>query len=1587
MSEERETSVETPEPLQGIAIVGLAARFPGARDAAELWRNLHAGVESVSFFAPAELAAAGVDPALVADPRYVPAKGSLADAERFDAAFFGFTPREAEAMDPQHRVFLECAWEALEDAGCDPERAAGRIGVWAGSGPSSYLVNHLLPNPQALERLGGFQVMLLNDRDFLATRVSYELDLKGPSAAVATACSTSLVTAHMAAQSLLSGECDLALAGGVSISTPLRTGYLYQDGDVASADGHTRAFDAKAAGAVEGNGCGVVVLKRLADALVDGDRVYAVIRGSAVNNDGAGKVGFTAPSVEGQAEAITESLMMAGVEPATIGYVEGHGSGTPLGDPIEVAALTQAFRAGGAAGVGFCALGSVKTNLGHCNAAAGVAGLIKATLALANRAVPPSLHFETPNPQLGLAESPFYVPTQAVPWQAGETPRRAGVSSFGLGGTNAHLVLEEAPAAEPTDPASRPAQLLVLSARTASALDAAALRLADRLETEPGLDLADVAWTLQVGRKSFEHRRMLVARHALSAVAALRDPQRAVSGRREGAGARPVVFLFPGLGDQRVDMARELYATEPAFRDTIDRCAEKLAPRLGADLREVMFSAGERAAGAPAGGPDLRAMLRRGGAETEEPGEARLRRTLFAQPACFVVEYALARLLISWGIEPQAMIGYSLGEYVAACVAGALSLDDALELVAARARWIEELPGGAMLAIPLPEAEVLPALGEGVSLAATNGPHFCVAAGPSAKIDALASRLTAQGVSTIRLRTTHAFHSAMMEPAVAALTAAARQVAVKPPRIPYLSNVTGTWITADDLADPAYWGRHMRSTVRFAEGIGELLQEPERVFLEVGPGATLGTLIKQHPAAAANRVALPTLRRADEGGSDLDLLLASVGRLWIAGAAIDWPAFHGGERRRKVALPTYPFERQRFWVDPPAQAAPSAAVAATVPLQAPDLADWFWVPSWREAPLAPAEASSAAERWLIFLDSAGLGARIVARLRREGREVYAVEAGNGFEASGDGTFRIDPVRRQDYDTLLQKIGDTSDGTLKVLHLWGLTGGVEPGFAAAQAAGLVSLTLLAQAVFGLPGNRPVRLALVADGLHEVIDGDPVHPGKATVLGPLKVVHQEVTRLACGSVDVVLPAAGSPAEERLIDQLLAEISAPPEPVAALRGRRRWVRGFAPVRLPESGASPLIQEGAYLIAEAVHGPGMRIAEHLLRTLSARVALMMPPQFPERASWETWHTLPEVPPGQDVIGDAVLRLLALEREIGLDNVLIVKADPADAAIVAAAVTAARERFGILQGAFFTGGVASGGLLQLKTPESLHAALDPVAAGAGALLAALDALHAAPGEAPFVVLSSTTTAWAGSLGQLDQAAAGSYLDALAARRAADGRPNAVAVHWDPYQWGGWLVAGAAGGTSGLAAEQVAATLAANGVPEARSAEALGRLLASGLPRLAVVNRDLPGLIAETDSVTADSLLAQMAPVHTGEKGARPAGLPTAYEPPGDELEEQLAALWQDLFGIEPIGRHDSFLELGGHSLLAIQMVTQIRALLEVELPVTALFEAPTVAELGKAVRRARGEEDAADLEALLALVEGLSPEEAAERLAGLGVG
>ncbi len=916
------------DTLDQIAIIGMAGRFPGASDVDGLWRVLRDGVEAITRFSDEELAAAGVPAELLANPRYVKACGILPDVERFDAEFFAITPRDAEVMDPQMRLFLETAWQACESAGYDPHAFAGRVGVFAGAASTSYFAFHLLPRPELLAEVGGLQMKMLNDKDFLTTQASYKLNLRGPSLAVQTACSTSLVAIHLACQSLLSGECEMALAGGVGVSFPQVAGYLYEAGGVASPDGHCRAFDAKAQGLVSGNGVGLVVLKRLEDALADGDTIHAVIRGSAINNDGASKAGYSAPSIDAQAEVISEALVVAGVEPETLGLVEAHGSGTPIGDPIEVAALTRAWRSS-TDRRGFCALGSIKTNVGHTDAAAGVAGLLKAVLALEHRQIPPSLHFETPNPALVLDQSPFYVPTTLRDWPAGETPRRAAVSSLGIGGTNAHVVLEEAPDA-PAPAPSRPWQLLVLSARSGAALDAATVNLAAWLADpeHAGTDLADAAHTLRVGRKPFRHRRALVCRDREEAIRLLAERDaRAVTGDAGDPGAEPpgVAFLFPGLGDHYAGMAAELYRTEPVFRQALDRCAEILRPRLGLDLREVLWPAGspEPPAGAPggAGRPDLRRLVAGSEAEAET---GPLARTRIAHPALFAVEHSLATLLLQWGVKPAAMIGYSLGEIVAACLAGVFSLEDALTLVAERARLVDALPEGAMLAVPLPVDEVAPVLGPELSVAAADGPALTVVGGPAAAVDLFAWHLSSRGVATRRLRTVHAFHTRMMEPAVAELA----RLALAAPAIPFVSNVTGTWITAAEATDPEYWARHLASTVRFADGLAALMREDgPRLFVEVGPGRGLATLARQHPQRPAGLVEIATLRDRRDEVSDQAFLLDALGRLWLAGAAPDWSAFAAAETRRRVPLPTYPFERRRYFIDAPGTATAPAAPA------------------------------------------------------------------------------------------------------------------------------------------------------------------------------------------------------------------------------------------------------------------------------------------------------------------------------------------------------------------------------------------------------------------------------------------------------------------------------------------------------------------------------------------------------------------------------------------------------------------------------------------------------------------------------------
>jgi len=908
-------STPDTESMRGIAVIGLTGRFPGAANVEQYWRNIAGGVESISTFSDSDLAASGLDVAdLKSVPGFVPARGVLADADLFDAGFFGMSGTEASVIDPQQRLFLEASWELLESAGYDPESYDGLIGVYAGMGSNGYYL-HYLHGRKDITRLVGDRVISLgNDKDFLATRVAYKLNLKGPALNINTACSTSLVTVCQACQELMSYQCDLALAGGISINFPQRNGVYYQEGGVFSPDGHCRPFDAQAQGTVSSDGLGIVLLKRLSDAIADGDQIHAVIRGFGRNNDGSGKVGFTAPSVDGQSEAILTAQSMAGFNPATITYLEAHGTATPLGDPIEIAALTQAFRFETDA-QNFCAIGSVKGNIGHTNTAAGIAGMLKTVLALRNRQLPPTINFTSPNPKIDFADSPFFVNTKLTDWKSAG-PRRAGVSSFGLGGTNAHVVLEEAPALEPSAPA-RGEQLLVLSAKNPAALETATANLLSRLKDDPAINLADAAYTLQVGRRHFSHRRSLVCRDVADAIKTLetRDPKRISTFERDLDAEEPaVVFMLPGQGSQYVGMGADLYRDSAVFKEEMDRCAEILKPALdGLDLRDILYPSADKA----------------------KEAEELLIQTRITQPALFAIEYAVAKLWMSWGVQPAALTGHSLGEYVAAHLAGVFSLEEALSLVAQRGKLIQSLPRGSMMAVSMPEAELQKILPPSLSIAGVNGPIQCVVSGPSEDITAFEATLKAAGKPGRPLHTSHAFHSAMMDPVVASFAECVRRTKRSEPTIPFLSNLTGKWITPEEAVDPQYWARHLRQAVRFADGVKELLKNPNAVFLEVGPGTTLGSLTKFQANKADNRAILSSLRHAKEEQPDFAAMLTGLGHLWMRGVKVDWSAVHGGAKRRRVILPGHPLQRQRHWIERAATPAPAPVPGPVVTTSAP----------------------------------------------------------------------------------------------------------------------------------------------------------------------------------------------------------------------------------------------------------------------------------------------------------------------------------------------------------------------------------------------------------------------------------------------------------------------------------------------------------------------------------------------------------------------------------------------------------------------------------------------------------------------------
>ncbi len=1498
-----------------IAIVGMALRLPGAANDIELWDNLRSGRESVRFFSEEELLSAGVSAAELAAPGYVKCGGGLIDGiDQFDAGFFGFAPREAQITDPQHRLFLEAAVEALEDAGCDPARV-GLVGVFAGAGRPNYLLHNLLENRAVTESAGIVPTTIGTDRDFLPLRVSYALDLHGPSVNVQTACSTGLVAVHLAGQSLLAGECDAALAGGVSITTLRDTGYCYEEGGVYSPDGHCRAFDADARGMVGANGLAVVVLKRLADAIEDGDCIRAVLRGSATNNDGSARVGFTAPGVDGQARCIEAALEVARVPARGIGYVEAHGTGTALGDPVEVGALTQAYRRQ-TDDRGFCGIGSLKTNIGHSNAAAGVAGLIKAVLALEHGELPPTLHFRRPNPEIDFAGSPFFVVDRLQSWPVAEGPRRAAVSSFGLGGTNAHVILEQAPPAPASEPPARAVQLLPLSARSPAALERRAAQLADHLEADAGTVLADVAHTLARGRMAMRYRRAVVAADAGGAVRALRD---GAGVRGEGAeAARRVAFLFPGQGAQHAGMAARLYAHEPEFRQHLEHCAKILAGPLGEDLTAVLYDA------------DV------------ERATARLRRTKWAQPALFAVQYALARQWMAFGVQPAAMLGHSVGEFVAACLAGVLSLEDALALVAARGAMMDALPEGGMLGIAADEASVgawlqRPEFG-GLSLAAVNAPESCVVSGPNEVVDALSTALGAADVGCRRLHTSHAFHSAMMQPIVEPFMAEVAAVGRGRAGLPCVSSMTGDWTEADTFAQPSYWAEQLRAPVRFASAVAKLLADEELLLLEVGPGRTLQSLTAAQLTAGRRQVVASMRHPADGGADDVEVLQEAVGQLWAHGAAIDWQAVQGEARRRTVRLPTYPFERQRYWVDP-------APRAASVERHA-DPARWFYSAAWRAMPIAATALPAA--RWVLLTDgiggsgSADLAATLAGGLRDAGATVVEVEAGGDFTRHGEQRFAVRPDSREDWRRLLDALGH--DGApLHFVHLWSLAGEED-----AERRAFYAPLALVQAGLQDAAAGSFALTVLTDGLFSVA-GEPVlGPARATAVGIVRGLRQEHPTIHARLLD--LPA-GAGAEQSAA--VLAVLGRGEEPILARR-HRDW-RALVAVPSPLAAPEALAWErpgGAFLITGGLGGIGASIAMHLARLGDSRIALLIRSPLPARGEFEA---ICAKRPTGDPERRRVERLLALEATGA--RVQVWHADAGDPAQVERAVAEVVDAMGPLRGVVHAAGSARGGLLELREPAAAAAVLDAKVRGSIALRAAT-----AGQPLELFVLCSSLTSLLGAVGAADYCGANAVQDALAA---VPGDCPVTTIGWDAWAEVGMTAESAV--PDELAAAR--ADVLRHGLRTDEGVEVFRRAVAAGGGHVWISTRDLAPRIAvgvETGAAQPAATAAGGEAASASPAGGEPANapdasaglaprpsLPTPHVAARDEHEARILAVWQELLGIDGLGVDDNFFELGGHSLLLVRLNHRLKSEFGATLTMAEMFEHATVAE--QAARMAGG--------------------------------
>lgn len=1524
---------------EAIAVVGIAGRFPGANNVSEYWENIVAARECITFFSEEDLLTAGVDPDIVRDENYVNARGVLEGADRFDAGFFGLTPREAQMMDPQHRVFLQVAWSAIEDAGYDIDRYDGIVSVYAGSGSRGYLLNNVLPAQPTSHAGEEIDVQIGAYPDYLASAVSYRLNLTGPSVSVQTACSTSLVAVHMACESLLSRESDMALAGGSTVLVPEVSGYMWTPGSVASPDGHCRPFDSNGQGTLFTSGAGVVVLKRLTDALEGGDHIYAVVRGSAVNNDGKAKVGFTAPSVQGQQRVIEEALAVANLSPESIGYIEAHGTATEIGDPIEIEALTRAFRAHTSSNA-FCAIGSVKANIGHTVAAAGVAGMIKAIQALCKETIPPCLHFEKPNEAIDFGSSPFFIPIQSKEWERfNGQPRRAGVSSFGLGGTNAHVILEEAPKLEQIEDTSSKAErstsshVVVLSAKTETALDRATTNLCNFLKNEHatcGVKLGDLAFTLQEGRKAFRHRKAVVSKTFKETVQILETEPHGCVVVGEALDEQQPVLMFPGGGAQYLGMGAGLYTSQPVYRSAVDECLQVL------DSMNV---------------PDVRSILTR---QYHSDDFIVMREPLRGLLALFVGEYALAKTWLSFGVGPAAVIGHSVGEYAAACISGILSLEEALSTVHLRGKLFETLPDGGMLSVAATPDEVDAWICDtALTRAAHNAPELCVVSGPAESVDALHRDLEAKGLESQRVHVAVAAHSSMIEEILPAFHRHLQSLTYHPPKIPMVSTVTGNWVSAETVCCPEYWARQLRDEVRFSEAVQTLLQDGLETFVEVGPGRTLQSFCSSHAAMAPGLQTLGSVRHPMEDLDDYVYLLVAAAKLWALGGQIRWESVRPEGTSKRVPAPTYAFDEERHWIEPSGatrqspsstnRAARSAAVFSPERVPSPD-SSLFYAPTWTRTSVRAPSAPEKDATCLLFLDRDAIGHRLYERIIETAGRVIRIYSADRFYKSGDDVYEIEPGRREHVATVINALGDCTK--INVVYAWSLLSDtVESRGGTGNDYDRLYFGILAvgsELARSRDASRSVSMSVLTRGLYDVIGGESRSPLSALAVGPCTVLPQEHENIFCTLIDINGEGASSTDIRHDIDVCakVLQFGADLPQRVALRNGHWWKEAYEPIRFADEPASTrrsLKNESVVLITGGLGQLGRAISRHLVETIDARLVLVGRTQI---SSFVGASKLSEHASDGHIRKQHFLR----EMEEKAAGVLYVSADVSDPEDVDRVVAAAREQFGNVDLVVHAAGLVGN---QIVHPTN-QCDRDASMAQFNAKIKGIQQLYHALGSEPTrFVLTSSVAAVLGGVGLSAYTSANAFLDALATTKTGREATTFDRSQWLAVDWEIWEP------------EVGDSNIFASGTPDYALTEQEGkqifdRALSFDGPVLVISKESLSHRLAVTrgeahrrSEKDASSRLIR-SDVASSSSPMNSTSSSSDRRMPKKEgaMIQVVTGLWREVLGIQNIKPDANFFDLGGHSLLAVKLFSRIYEETGIRREMATIFKAPTIAAL-----------------------------------------